>query len=372
MRIAIDARTLTAAKTGDRTVTRGLLYGLAANDCAGAHEYLALTERPLPAGALPQGGRVREVSAPRPGGVLWMPLAFPRLLRREQADVALFHYMGPFSAPCPLVTIVHDVVWRALPHTFPRRDRLVMDTFLPGTLRRAAAVIAVSEFTKSEIVRWFDIPPERIHVVPNAVDEGFAPVTDPQALAAVRSRYHLPERFILSVGVLQPRKNIEGLMQAYAMLPADLRREVGLVITGKRGWLDKHLPALARETAEGIVFTGYVDDGELPALYSLADCMAYPSLYEGFGLPPVEAMACATPVVTSRAASLPEVTAGAALLVDPADTQELAAALEQVLTDRAVAEECISRGLARVRSLTWQASAQRLMEVLCTVTGKGR
>ena len=376
MRIAIDARTLTSPKTGDRTVTRGFIKGLASLSRDEQLEVVLIAQEALPQGlpglldqiglaSLPPDTPPLEYHVePRPRGYLWMLRAFPRALRQVRADVGLIQYMGPFSAPCPIVTSIHDTVWRTMPETFPRRDRIVLNAFIPGTIRRAAAVTTGSSFAREEILRHYPQAAGKLHIVPYAVDEAYEPVTDQQRLDEVRRKYSLPERFILSVGVLQPRKNIAGLMAAYQLLEPEVRREYALVITGKQGWLADNLPDLAREVGEGVLFTGYVEDAELPSLYTLASCFAYPSLYEGFGLPPVEAMACGTPVVTSTAASLPEVTGGAALLVDPHDVEALSGAIARVLQERELREGLVAKGFARACELTWENSARALLQVL--------
>ena len=363
MRIAIDARTLTSPKTGDRTVVLGFIHGLAALQASEDLELVLVSQESVPAEMLPAGQFSRLV-VPRPGGYLWMPIAFPRALRQCRADVGLIQYMGPFSAPCPIVTTIHDTVWRTMPETFPWKARMILDAFIPGTIARAAAVTTGSEFSRGEILRYFPRAAGKLRVVPYAVDERFHRVTDEAPLAAVRRKYDLPERFILSVGVLQPRKNVEGLIHAYSQLPPSLRGEYSLVITGKRGWLDANLPQVARDAGAGIHFTGYVADEELPALYSLASCLVYPSFYEGFGLPPLEAMACGTPVITSNATSLPEVTGGAAVLVDPHDVPALAVAIQHLLEDPALRERLVTAGLKRAAQMTWRASAMALLDVL--------
>lgn len=366
MRLAIDARTLTAPKTGDRTVALGFIKGLM--ELETDLEVALVSQEPIPFDLIPDAPNLTRHVIPAPSGYLWMPLAFPRALRDLKADVGLIQYMGPFSAPCPLVTTIHDTVWRTMPETFPWKDRMVLDAFLPGTIRRAAAVTTGSEFARSEILRYYPQAAAKTQVVPYGVDAAFRPVDDEAACAALRRKYDLPERFILSVGVLQPRKNVEGLIRAYAQLPSELRHEYALVITGKRGWLTDNLPRVA--AGEGVLFTGYVEDAELPALYSLATCFAYPSLYEGFGLPPLEAMACGTPVVTSTVASLPEVTGEAALLVDPTDTPALSAALARLLTNDALCAELRAKGLLRAAQFTWAKSAAQLLGVLRQAAGR--
>jgi glycosyltransferase involved in cell wall biosynthesis len=166
------------------------------------------------------------------------------------------------------------------------------------------------------------------------------------------------------VGVLQPRKNVAGLVAAYRLLPPELQASHRLVITGKPGWMTGGLATLAQELGEAVKLTGYVPDEDLPVLYSMADCLAYPSLYEGFGLPPLEAMACGTPVVTSNVASLPEVCGDAALLVDPSSVTEISAALQRVLTDAALRTQMIERGRDQAARFDWTTSARRLLSVL--------
>jgi glycosyltransferase involved in cell wall biosynthesis len=366
MRIAIDARTLSSPKTGDRTVTLGLARGLTRLAEQERLELILIGQEPPPDGLLPDSPAISQHLAPRPRGYRWMLSAFPRALAAVKADVAVIQYMGPFRAPCPFVTFIHDTVWRTMPGTFPWRDALILNTFIPGTIRRAAAVLTGSDFARSEIARHYPAARDKLHIVPYAADERFQPVMDPVELARVQQAHKLPERFILSVGVLQPRKNIEGLLEAYALLSPELRSQYQLVITGKTGWMADRLRVAASET-EGVDFTGYVPDEDLPALYSLADLFVYPSFYEGFGLPPLEAMACGTPVIASNAASLPEVVDDAALLVDPHQPRDLAAAMTQVLTDDARGEDLITRGLARAAQFDWTASAQQLLKTLRAV-----
>lgn len=371
MRIAIDIRTLTLPKTGDRTVCLGFVKGLAAIAEAEGLELALIGRKAPPDGLLPQSHAITIHMAGRPQGYLWMQRAFPRACRHTQADVALIQYMGPFRSPCPFVTLIHDTVWRTMPQTFPKRNRLVLDLFIPGTIRRAAAVVAGSAFAVGEIERHFPRATGKTHVVPYAIDDIFRPVTDPARLAEVRARYGLPEKYILSVGLLQPRKNVEGLIEAYRMLiHAEELRQYGLVITGKKGWMTGPLLAAAESLGNAVTFTGYVPDEDLPALYTMASCFVYPSLYEGFGLPPLEAMACGTPVVTSNVASLPEVCGDAATLVPPQDHRAIAAAVLQALTEQHVRESMVRRGLEQAAKYNWVESARRLVRVLREAAGR--
>lgn len=370
MRIAIDIRTLNSPKTGDRTVCLGLVKGLAAIAPAEGLELRLVGREPPPPGLLPDSPALTVHLAPRPGGYCWMLSAFPRACRQIGAEVAFIQYMGPFRSPCPFVTLIHDTVWRTMPQTFPWRDGLILDLFIPGTIRRAAAVTTVSEFSAGEIARYYPHAAAKTHVVPNAIDEVYRPVTNPAQLAEVRRRHGLPEQYILSVGVLQPRKNLQGLLAAYGMMPEGLRRQYGLVITGKKGWMvDQALSGL-ESIESSVTFTGYVPDEDLPALYTMASCFAYPSFYEGFGLPPLEAMACGTPVVAANAASLPEVCGNAALLVDPHRSEDISTAIQRVLSDEALRADLIARGRVQAAKYDWVTSARRLLQVLRQAAGR--
>lgn len=376
MRIAIDIRTLYAPKTGDRSVALGLIKGLTRIAAQERLELLLIGQDPLPQGLpglyeelrltdLPPGTPPLQFHlSPRPTGRRWMLSAFPKACRELRADVAIVQYMGPLRSPCPFVTLIHDTVWRSMPETFPWRDRLILNTFIPPTLKRAAAVVTGTEFAAGEIRRHYPAAAGKLHVVPYAIDEAYRPVLDSAELQRVRQAHSLPDRYILSVGVLQPRKNVQGLLEAYAALPEDLRQQVRLVITGKKGWLTKNLLTVPESIADQVHFTGYIPDEDLPALYTMASCFAYPSFYEGFGLPPLEAMACGAPVIISDRASLPEVCGEAALIINPDRPDELCAAMERVLTDDALRSEMIARGRIQAARYDWVTSARGLVKVL--------
>jgi len=364
MRIAIDIRTLNAPKTGDRSVCLGHIKGLAALAEKESLELILIGPQAPPEGLLPSSPALHFHPASRPGGYLWMLRAFPKACQAVQADVALIQYMGPLQSPCPFVTIIHDVVWRSLPQTFPLRDRLILNAFIPGTIRRAAAIVTVSQFSAHEIVRHYPAAKGRLYVVPNAADERFYPVAESGILSEVRHRYQLPARYILSVGVLQPRKNFEGLLQAYSLLPVALQEQFPLVIAGKPGWRVAPILQQAQQMGSRVRLVGYVADEDLPALYSMAACFVYPSFYEGFGLPPLEAMACGAPVIVSNAASLPEVCGDAAMYVDPYSPAQISAALQKILTNEPLRQQLSQKGLNRARQFDWQSSARLMWHIL--------
>ena len=239
---------------------------------------------------------------------------------------------------------------------------------LSGTrqaIERADAIIAISEHTRRDLVERLGAPAERIVVTPLAHDADLARVTDPRRRAAVRERYGLPEHFVLFLGALEPRKNLQRLLEAYAALPPPLRRDVHLVVAGMRGWLNDSIRARVAELGlEGSVrFAGYIDDQDLAAVYSLATIFAYPSLYEGFGLPVLEAMACGTPVLTSDASSLPEVAGDAAVLVSPTDVDAIASGLRRLLESASLRDELSVRGITRAARFSWDRCARQTLDV---------
>ncbi len=245
---------------------------------------------------------------------------------------------------------------------------------LAGTraaIERADAIIAISEHTRRDLVERLGAPAERIVVTPLAADPALRPVTDPARRDAVRRRYRLPERFALYLGALEPRKNLLRLLEAYAALNESLRREVGLVVAGASGWLNDSVHAHVEKLglAPAVCFAGYVAGDDVAALYSLADVFVYPSLYEGFGLPVLEAMACGAPVIASNVASLPEVTGDAAVLVAPEDVDAIRDTLARVLTDAALRADLSGRGLARAASFSWDRCARQTAAVYRSVTG---
>ncbi|MEM4301926.1 MAG: glycosyltransferase family 1 protein, partial [Candidatus Caldarchaeum sp.] len=246
-------------------------------------------------------------------------------------DVSLFHateHLLPRFSRIRTVFTLHDLIFLFHPETHKPLNRWFLTLLMPRFLRAADAVIAVSECTKRDAVRAYGIPEEKITVIYEGVSPRFRPA-NPEAVQAVRAKYGLPEHFILYVGTIEPRKNLVALLEAYAaILTRNTQHAIRLVVVGKKGWLYEGFFRRLRELdlEERVHFTGYVPDEDLPALYSAADLFVFPSLYEGFGLPVLEAMACGVPVVCSNTSSLPEVAGDAALLVNPTDVQALAAA----------------------------------------------
>ena len=279
-------------------------------------------------------------------------------------DPTLFHAMEHLLLPLknvPTVLTVHDLIFRYLPEHHKPLNRWYLNWTMPLYCRRAGHIIAVSEATRRDIIDAYHIPPEKISVIYEAADPRFEPQLR-AVVEATRTRYHLPEQYLLYVGTIEPRKNLTRLLKVWE--PLYQAREVpALVITGQRGWLSADFSAALENSPArtGVILTGYVQDGDLPALYSGAMAMVFPSLYEGFGLPPLEAMACGTPVLCSNASSLPEVVENAALTFDPTDEEAMAQALQQIARDTALRAMLKERGLCQAARFSWERAAQETM-----------
>ena len=299
-----------------------------------------------------------------PVRVVWEQCMQPWMLRRIGAD--LVHgpvFVGPLLAPCPFIVTIHDLSFIRFPALFRPAKRLYLSVLTRVSARRARRLIAVSEHTAAEITRLLGTPPERVDVIYHGVDPAFRPLPHDE-VEAFRRRQGLPERFVLFLGTLEPRKNLVRLVESFARIQ-DEHAGLGLVLAGGRGWLYGEL--FARVEALGlskkVMFPGYVTNDQLPLWYNAATILAYPSLYEGFGLPVLEALACGTPVLSSNASSLPEAAGNAAVMVDPYDVGALAKQLDRLLSERALRLELRERGLAHAKQFTWAQAAQKTTHV---------
>jgi glycosyltransferase involved in cell wall biosynthesis len=269
------------------------------------------------------------------------------------------------------IVTVHDIV------PFISLDRcrigrqLVYKLFFQRTLKTADKIIAVSNSTKNDLINYFNIPEEKIRVILLAADEKFKPLSNKEIKEA-KQKYNLNFPFILYVGTLEPRKNIPSLIKAFYKLKKKTL-QYKLVITGKKGWKYKEIFETIDKLnlQNDVVFTGYVSDDDLPALYNAADLFVYPSIYEGFGLPPLEAMACGTPVITSNTSSLPEVVGDAGIMIDPPDVDGLADAMHEVLTNEGLRANMIKKGLGRAKMFSWEKCARETLEVYEEVYDEG-
>jgi glycosyltransferase involved in cell wall biosynthesis len=257
---------------------------------------------------------------------------------------------------------VHDLSFARVPETANASLMALLNRVVPASVRRATHIAADSEATRHDLISLYGTAPDKVTVVYSGVDARFHPEYDAARLVEVRARYGIDQRpYVLAVGTVQPRKNYIRLVEA----AAEVRRrghDIQVIFAGGKGWLDDPLYAAVRtlDMSSHVRFIGFADDADLPALYSGAALTAMPSLYEGFGLPVLEAMACGSPVVTSAISSLPEVAGDAALLIDPTDTRALADALDRILSDDLLRANLIARGLAQAARFTWDDAAAHL------------
>jgi glycosyltransferase involved in cell wall biosynthesis len=301
-----------------------------------------------------------------PARILWEQVAQPWALRRDGVD--LVHapvYVGPLATGRPLVVTIHDLSFFRYPELFPKGNRLYLQRLTQLSAGRAARLIADSQSTRRDVQEILGVSRSQVDVIYPGVGAEMRPLEDAQRLAALRARYGLPERFILCVATLEPRKNILLLLEAMALLCERTDLPHRLVIAGGKGWfyetLDARVQALGLQ--ERVLWPGFVPDGELPLWYNAAELFVYPSRYEGFGLPPLEAMACGTPVIVSDQSSLPEVVGEAGLQLPPDDPEAWALAMAELLEAPARRQALGQAGLQRAQGLTWEATARATAEL---------
>jgi len=354
--IGIDAsRIAWARRTGTEQYSARLLQALLR--LGTAHRLtLYFNRRPDPLPGWLAGANVRAMPFPR----LWTHLRLSWEMARRPPDLLFVPaHVLPLVRPPRTVVTIHDLGYLYFPQAHPPLKGRELHWSTRWNTRTATRIIAISQATKEDLVRHYHVPPERIHVVHHGVEARFRPTLDAPALA----RYGLPARYLLYLGTLQPRKNLERLLQAYASLPDDAPP---LVLAGPRGWYFERIAAAIAGLglAERILLPGYIPDEDVPAVLSAAVALVFPSLYEGFGLPALEAMACGTPVIAAATSSLPEVVGEAGLLVDPLSVEEIAAAMRQVLEDAGLRAELRQRGMERARLFTWERCARETLAVL--------
>lgn len=315
-----------------------------------------------------EGPAMAHYRAPGPAlnKTVRMQVVLPWQLRNLRIDVCHFtNGVASFWTPCPSVITIHDMTLWLFPQYHYTRRLLAVRPFVPLAARRAAAIIAVSQATKDDIVRILGVDESKVHVVYEAPAPYFQPLDNGTDLEGVGRRLGLPPRFMLYVGTIEPRKNLVRLLEAYASLRAKHGIDQGLVFVGRRGWKEEAVFAAIERLGlhREVQFLGYLSVDDLVAIYNMADLVAFPSLYEGFGLPVLEAMACGTPVVTSPNGSLREVAGNAAEIVDPDDVESIAEGMSRVLHDSARREELCACGLAQAARFSWERSARQTREI---------
>lgn len=373
MRVGIDVTAAVTQGGGIGRYTRELIYALTAVDPDNDYHFFTakhLTAAPVP-DPIPQAPNVQLHLAPvdeRWLYRLWYRLRLPLPVQWVTGRLDLFHspdfVLPPVNGRIPTLLTVHDLSFIHYPDTFPEQLVAYLNRVVPWSIRRASHVLADSQATKDDLVAIWRVPEAKVTVLYSGVHERFQPVTEAERLTAVRQKYNLGNTpYILAVGTVQPRKNYQMLIRAFR--PVTQTHPHNLIITGGQGWLYAEMMAeVARQGLNGRVhFAGFVADDDLPALYSGAALFAFPSLYEGFGLPLLEAMGCGVPVVTSDAASLPEVAGNAAVQLSPHNEAAWTAALIRLLADPAERTRLVAAGFRQARHFSWHESARQLRQI---------
>lgn len=378
MRVGINARFLQYPATGSGQNLVHLLESLARR--GDDNEYLLLGPGPRARVSrvenVPelvarfQSSKPRSPMAERVQRLLWEQIQIVSTARQERIDVLHSPYFSaPLQLPCPTVVTIHDVITLILPEYRERLMNRLYTSLISRAVQRVQAVIAVSECSARDVHRVLGIPSERIRVIGNAIDATYRPVTDAQELARVRTRLDLPADYLLYLGGFDLRKNLLRVVEAFAQLPEQTRANYPLVIAGRPHLAGHPLYPDPRPTIDKlgvrntVRLVGEIDDADKPALYSGATLFVWPSLYEGFGIPVLEAMACGVPVITSNSSSLPEVVGDTGRLVSPNDVAEIAQAIAQLLDDRAAREDLRARALARAGTFSWDRVAEQTLNV---------
>lgn len=357
MKIAIDAQTTLGQKTGFGFYVKNLVDALAKVDPE--DKYILIK---------PQ--TEKDFSTVK--RFVWDQFIFPGLAKK--AKVELLH-QPCFSAPIfysgKVIATCHDLISVFFPENLPLASRLFYSRWMPFSYRKAMLIIASSEHTKRDIMSLLNIPESRIRVVHLAVSADFKPVESRNKISQTQNKYGTGKKYLLHVGTLEPRKNLEFLVKSFALAYREGIEE-NLVITGKKGWYFDGLFELVKKLhlEKKVIFTGYVEEKDLPALYSGATAFLFPSLYEGFGFPPLEAMACGTPVISSSTSSLPEVVGSAGILLPPKDERLWAKNIIKIVRDVKLAKTLRDLGLRQAAKFTWENTARKTIEVYKEAMGK--
>ncbi len=376
MRIGIDYTAAVRQQAGIGRYTRSLIRALA--DLDRDNEYVLFVAGGWGdgdgLGPWPDNFRLRTVPlSDRWLNLLWQRLRVPVPIQWVTGPLDLFHspdFVLPPLGRTPAVLTVHDLSFLRVPECFVEGFREYLEQAVLRAVGRARFILADSFSTRRDLIELMAVEPERVDVLYPGVEERFAPMHDPVTLSSVRARYSLPERFVLGLGTLQPRKNFRGLVDAFAQMVAARGHErafadLHLVIAGGKGWMYDELLAQIEAGGLGhrVHLLGFVPDADLPVLYNLGAVFAFPSWYEGFGVPLLEAMACGTPVVAADNSSLPEVIGDAGFMVRAGDTGALAHAMARLITDPDLRARLVAAGQGRARLFTWEKGARKLLEV---------
>lgn len=374
MRIMIDARSVDTRQSGVGNYVTHLIKGLKEIDKK--NHYILMVTAKQKGGISGTFSAFENYTVPFTSenhilGDAWEFWILPKLLRKNAIDI--FHgpafLAPPFQNGFKSVATIHDLVAFHHPKTIPAKYAIYMRFLIRMMIKKARGIITDTACIKEEIIDFFNIDPERIFSIPIAVSSQFRPIRDQELIDRIKKQYGIQKRYFLYVGNIEPRKNLSNLFLACNSIREKLSRDFQLVVTGKKGWLYREIFETLAGTAfrDNIVFTQYVNRTDIPVLYSGADFFVFPSLYEGFGLPILEAMSCGTPVITSSVSSMPEVAGDAALYVNPLKISDIAEKILALAFDESLRQELREKGFKQADKFTWERSARLTQRVYETI-----
>lgn len=370
MRFSVDAHAVGCHLTGNEVYIRNLLTEFAHLDQDS--QFVAYISKPNAPGLIPRQWETRWVSDNPFKRLGW---DIPRHVAADRPDLLHVQYTAPLGVSVPLVVSIHDVSYLEHPEYFSSFRANQLKLTVKRTAERAAKILTPSEFSKTAIMRHYGIGDDRIAVIPNAVSAQFAPMDRTAARQSIEAKYKIAAPFVLTIGDLQPRKNHLGLLKAFErVIAAHPHLPHHLVFTGKETWYSPklHAAVAASPVASRVYFTGFVKDEDLVSFYGACDLFVYPSFYEGFGLPILEAMACGRAVACSNTTAMPEVASSAALLFDPNNAEEMAHAICDALLNPEVRSNLESAGLHRAAEFSWERAAAATLNAYYEVAGATR
>lgn len=379
MRIGIDIRNIGKKRTGDEAVFFNLVKNLAIIDKK--NKYSLFTDIPdtsilhnMEASLeIENNANFKIISLKTGNRFAWNFWTLQHYLRRNPVDVYLTQYITPLFVPkkVKIAAIIHDISFNFYPEFIKFSDLFFLKILIPRSLKRADKIIAVSQFTRDEIIQKYKIDPAKVDFIYNAVSGDFMKGdTNPDRLEAVRKKYNLPEKFILYLGTMQPRKNLPTLIRAYALLPGDIQKKFKLVMAGGRGYnFDKKITEATQKFAikDSVYFPGFIAEADKPAIFKLAGFFVFPSLYEGFGIPVLEAMAAGTPVIASRVRPHLEIAENAALFFDAGNPNDLLEKMQKFFNNANLRNEFVRRGREQAGKFSWLKTAEKTFSILSSL-----
>jgi len=376
MKIAIDIRNIGKKRTGDEVVFFNLVKQFSIIDQE--NEYVLLTDRNPEQDAdlkieieklnLNSNLKVVALSENSAGKFSWNAWLLPKYLRANPVDILLTQYITPFFVPkkVKIITIVHDVSFKVFPQMVGRMDLFFMNTLIPMSLKRANKIIGVSKFTADEILKYYKVEAKKVDWIHNAVADNFFQEYSTEQLEAVRKKYNLPQKFILYIGTLQPRKNLPALIEAYIKIQTEKRHGIGLVLAGGRGYnFDKKIEEFIKSYSlqDYVFLPGFIDEKDKPLIFRLAHVFCFPSFYEGFGIPVLEAMTLGIPVLASNIPPHIEISEGSISVFDVNNPKDFSEKLMQIVSNESLRADLTKNELAQAAKFSWRQTAQKMLGI---------